>query len=204
MAGETPEHVQISKGEYETLMAIKGMMDKAWDSRDDGAAFRSLLKKVNPELKTPDDLAASTIAPIKTELDQTNTTVKGLGDKLDKFLDEYKTKEDTAVLSSQIDAAVGKFGLDDDGRRKMLERMKEKNSFDVEAAAAYIASQAPKPKPVSDHGLSGLGPDLFGTTRKSDEFEALHTGGDPFRPGGWFDQQAMKILNETPKEQAAA
>jgi len=201
MAGET-ENVTISKAAYETLMKIKSMMDGAWDNKDTGAAFRKILKQVNPDLKIPDELAESAIAPVKTEIEDTRKQVKGLAERLDKFLSENKDEKDTAALRKDLADAQKKYGLDEEGMTKVMQRMKDKNNPDVEAAAAFIAASAPKPQPLADHGLNSVGADLFGTTRKEDDYAELHTGGDPFKPGGWFDKQAIKIMNE-PTDQAA-
>lgn len=201
MAGE-PETVTISKAAHETLTAIKALMDKAWDSKDTGSQLRKLLKQVDPTLKVPEDIADSVIAPVKGEIDETRKEVKGMAERLDKFLAESKDKDDTASLRKDLATAQKRFGLDDEGLTKVMQRMKEKNNPDVESAAAWVASQAPKPQPISDHGITSLSADLFGTTKPDDQYKELQTGGDPFRPGGWFDREAIKILNE-PTEQAA-
>ena len=62
MAGENTETVAVPKAELDTLLAIKKMMDKSWDDKANGAAFRRMLKTSNPDLKIPDDLAESAIA----------------------------------------------------------------------------------------------------------------------------------------------
>lgn len=201
MADE-PNTVTVSKAEYQTLLRIREMSNRAWDHKEKGAQFRRILKDVNPELNIPDDLADSTIAPIKGEVDETRKEVKGLAERLDKFLEDNGNEKATTALKKDLDDAKKKYGLDDEGMTKVMQRMKDKNNPDVESAAAFIAASAPKPQPISDHGLNSIGLDLFGTTRQEDEFKELHTGGDPFKPGGWFDKTTTKILNE-PTEQAA-
>lgn len=196
------EKVEISKAEYDTLVGIRSLMDKAWDSKDKGSAFRRLLKDVDPTVKLPEDVADSVIAPVRTELDEVKNQFKATSDRLDAFLKDTKDEKDTNALRADLTAAQKKFGLDEEGMTKVMQRMRDKSNPDVEAAAAWVASQAPNPQPISDHGISSISADLFGTTKKEDEFEALHTGGDPFKPGGWFDREATKILNE-PTDQAA-
>jgi len=196
------ETVTVLKAELDTLRAIKALMDKTWDSKETGSKLRALLKTVDPNLKTPEDITDSVIAPVKGEMEETRKQVTGLTERLDKFLTETKDKDDTATLRADLAKAQKKFGLDDEGLTKVMQRMKDKSNPDVEAAAAWVASEAPKPMPISDHGITPLGADLFGTTKEDDKWKGLQTGGDPFRPGGWFDQEAIKILNE-PAEQAA-
>lgn len=203
MADLPAGQVAVAEAELATLRSIKAMMDRAWDGKDTGAAFRKMLKQANPDLKIPDDLAESAIAPIKGEVDEARKEVKGIGDKLDKFLTETKDREETTKLRTDIADSVKKFGLDDDGKTKMLERMKATNSFDVEAAAAWVAHQAPKPKPITDHGIGSMSADLFGTAKADNAFKDLHTGGDPFRAGGFFEQEANKVMTEFAQEAAA-
>lgn len=193
MAEET---VTVSKAAWDTLTNIKAMMDNTWDDKDTGAPLRALLKKKYPNLKTPEDITDSVVAPINARAEAAEKTAKETQDRLDKFLAESKDKEDTTTLRSELSAAQKKFGLDDEGLTKVMQRMKDKSNPDVEAAAAWVASSAPKPQPIADHGISSISADLFGTTKKDPNYEALQTGGDPFRPGGWFDQEAIKILNE--------
>ena len=188
--------VTMPEAEANTLRAIKALMDKAWDNKDTGAPLRALLKKVQPDLKTPEDVTDSVIAPVNARAEEAEKMAKATAERLDKFLAESKDKEDTTTLRSELSAAQKKFGLDDEGLTKVMQRMKDKNNPDVEAAAAWVASSAPKPQPIADHGISSISADLFGTTKKDPNYEALQTGGDPFRPGGWFDQEAIKILNE--------
>lgn len=202
MTTANADQVTVSKADYDTLTKIKALMDKAWDSKDTGPSLRKLLKTVEPGLKIPEDIADSVIAPVNTRLEGTEKSVKELGDRLTKFLDETTNEKATSRLRDELTSAQKKFGLDDEGMTKVMQRMKDKANPDVEAAAAWVASQAPKPQPISDHGISSISADLFGSTKQEDQWKALQTGGDPFRPGGWFDQTAAKILSE-PAEQAA-
>lgn len=199
MAEET---ITVTKAELETLRAIRAVMDKAWDSKETGSDFRKLLKKVDPNLRVPEDIADSVIAPVNARAEAAEKAAKETQERLDKFLAESKDKEDTATLRSELTAAQKKFGLDDEAMAKVMTRMKDKANPDVEAAAAWVAAQVPKPQPIADHGISSISADLFGTTKQEDAFKDLHTGGDPFKPGGWFDKEAAKILNE-PTDQAA-
>ena len=188
--------VTMSKAEADTLRGIKALMDKAWDNKETGAPLRSLLKKIQPDLKTPEDITDSVVAPINARAEEAEKMAKATSERLDKFLAETKDKDDTATLRADLSAAQKKFRLDDEGLTKVMKRMKEKNNPDVEAAAAWVAASAPKPQPIADHGMSSISADLFGTTKKDPISEARQSGGDPFRPGGWFDQEAIKILNE--------
>lgn len=196
------ETVTISKDSFETLTKIKALMDKTWDGKDTGGPLRALLKKVDPSIKIPEDVADSVIAPVNARAEAAEKAAKDTAERLDKFLAESKDKDDTATLRTELSSAQKKFGLDDEGLTKVMQRMKDKSNPDVEAAAAWVASQAPKPQPLADHGISGMSADLFGSTKQDEQWKDLQTGGDPFRPGGWFDREAIKILNE-PSEQAA-
>src|ERR1700721_2565218 len=175
---DTADTATVSKAELDSLRAIKAIMDKAWDNKETGASFRKMLKNVEPSIKIPDDLADSAIAPIKGEVDETKKLVTDFGARLDKFLTETKDKDDTAALRTDLAAAQKRFGLDDDGMKKVMERMRDKNNPDVEAAAAFLASRIPPRKSV-DVGMGGLGAGLFGSTAKDTNYEELQTGGDP-------------------------
>ena len=119
------ETVTVLKAELDTLRAIKALMDKTWDSKETGSKLRALLKTVDPNLKTPEDITDSVIAPVKGEMEETRKQVTGLTERLDKFLTETKDKDDTATLRADLAKAQKKFGLDDEGLTKVMQRMKD-------------------------------------------------------------------------------
>lgn len=200
------ETVTVSKAELDTLRNIRALMDKAWDNKEVGGPLRQLLKKVDPALKIPEDVTASVIEPVNAKLTETQNEVKGLNDRLTKFLDETSNEKATSALRTELSAAQKKFGLDDEGMTKVMQRMKDKNNPDAEAAAAFVASTIPKPELITDrHGIgAAMGVEAFGmgASEGDDAMKGLGNGEDPFKPGGWFDRTALKAINET-TEQAA-
>ena len=110
MAGEA-DTVTVSKAEHDTLVRIREMMNKTWDNKDTGAQFRKLLKQTNPDLKIPDDLAESAIAPVKTFLrqrDQVAWPLKILSELLspDEVLANWKAIKSTERVQRSRDVAA--------------------------------------------------------------------------------------------------
>src|ERR1700753_949989 len=123
MAGEA-ETITIPKSAYDTLTAIKNLMDKTWDSKETGSDLRKLLKKTDPTIKIPEDIADSVIAPVNARAEAAEKAAQATAERLDKFLAETKDKDDTAALRKDLSDAQKKFGLDDEGLTKVMQRMK--------------------------------------------------------------------------------
>jgi hypothetical protein len=116
-------------------------------------------------------------------------------DARDKREEEEKT---FAQMQAAVDTAVSKYGLTEEGRQKMLDRMKEtKNYTDPEGAAAAIAHDTPPPA-SSGPSWAPRKTDFYGTANPDEAFAKLHK--DP--EGAFLDDEIGKFL-KNPAQYAA-
>lgn len=155
----------------------KALADKLWfDKTPAGAAYRKMAKETFPDITIPEDTAELAVAPLRVELGETRTQ---LADALKRISAREKADSDMqaeVAMSQKIDAASREFGLTDSGREKMITRMKETGNFtDAQAAAAYVVSQMPKVTPTNTPTWMPQESNLFGSSKKEERWEALHT-----------------------------
>lgn len=171
------------------------LLNKMADDPAIGTQFKKLAKQVDGTLRFADLEAAE--AAQKPLLEQNKALEQRLAKIEADREDERQRREadtHTRALSDDIEQAARKFGLTDDGREKMKLRMTEKGSLDAEAAAAWVAAQAPKAAPSESSGaFAPAALNLYGSAEKEAQWEQLHT--DPIR---WQDAEVRKILAENP------
>ena len=195
MADAAPEQVTISKAEYDTLLGIRSMLDKGWNNKEKGSAFRRALKDAVPEARIPEDETDSVAGPIKKELEDLKASIQK--DKDDKAAAEKADKEAKfeARMRDDIARVQKEYNFDEEGMKKVFERMREKNNPDVDAAAAFIAKGLPKPQTVTDSGIAPLMADtksVFGAADGDDaDMALLHKD-----PWAFFNKKVPEIINE--------
>ena len=172
-------------------------MDKAFKNKTAiGATFRKALKEVEPNLNIPDEFADAVAAPINASLEELRAENKKLVERLDARDAKEKDDKDEREIRSDIDAAVKKYGLDDEGKQKVIERMAAKRSLDAEAAAAWFKSSLPKPESIRDTGIAPRMADIkdvFGQADGDEADLALLHGKNPM---DYFDRVASRIIHE--------
>jgi hypothetical protein len=172
------------------------LVDKLWARKDaTGVEFRKAAKELFPDINTPEEAIEVAAAPLRAEVDDLKTQLKGALDRLsakEKADDDLRVENDLAV---KISSAAREFGLTDQGRDKMMQRMKDTgNVSDPQAAAAWVVSQMPKPQPSNTPSWLPQKADLFGAAERNEQWEALHR--DPVK---YFDDQLRECFRDPEK-----
>lgn len=185
--------VTIDRATWDLHQRALGLLNKMADHPDEGIAFKKMAKKIDGTLQFADlDVAERLQKPIVERQTATEARIQAMEEERAAEKLARQEQEHVRTLSSDVDAAVKRFGLTDEGREKMTTRMKEKGNLDAEAAAAWVASQAPKAKP--SEGSGAFGPtalNAYGSAEIDETARALHE--DPIR---WQDAEIAKILAE--------
>lgn len=176
------------------------------DGGEAGRMFRAKAKELYPDVKTPEDSFEPVLAPMRAKLEETQTALQAALERLtDREKKDAEADED-ARLARAVEAATAKFRLTDDGRAKMLDRMKETHNYtDAEAAAAWVASTLPPPAPATPSWRT-KSVDFIQTHEGDDSLKRLHA--DPSRfmddeleafirdPDGFTKQFAPEYFNQ--------
>ena len=165
------------------------LLGSVWDDPELGGKLRAKAKEKYPDVKLPEDSVAPVLAPLQAQ-------IKALTEKLedrDKRDAEREKKESetssAAKLQADVEAAVSKFNLTEEGRKAMLERMIAQGSTDADAAAALIAHAAPKPATAPKFMPQKI--NLYGSAESEEKYKLLHT-----RPDDFFDSEVTELLND--------
>jgi hypothetical protein len=176
----------------EAQIKAEKLLNKLWNDATAGDRVRKLAKEEYPETKIVDDIVAPFVAPLEAQN-------KALQARLDK-IEEERAKERAAweesqhqtTFQSQIEAARRSYSLTDEGFNKMLDRMKEQNNPDAEAAAAWVASKTPAPIKGPTWAPQDL--NLFGSKTEEEGMRELHND-----PVGYQDRQIAEFLKNPDK-----
>lgn len=161
-----------------------------WNDPSFGPKIREVAKKQFSDITTLDD--DPVVAQLKAQVEAQTKMVSDLLEsqkKRDEAADQAKSIAD---LQAEVDAAAKQFGLTDEGRAKMLDRMKERKSLDPMAAAALIAHQTPPETPRPTWAPRKL--NLFGSAERDESWKKLHTD-----PDGYLDEELHKFSQDPDK-----
>ena len=168
-----------------------------------GAQVRAKAKAKFPEanLEFPEDRFEPAMAPLRAQLEAATAAQKALEDKLAERDAKEAEKAVERQFTTSLESAREKYGLDDEGFNKALDRMREtKNYTDADAAAAWVAQNAPKPKATPPSYLGPQNINLFGSSDRDDKFELLHR--DPM--GKFLDAEFNEFYADPDKYVAEA
>lgn len=148
------DDVVMSASEAKALKGAYDLMNKLYSHPEKGMDFKKLAKGAGfnvPELDTIEKVTK----PYDEKMTAYEAENKKLKDRLDKWEADNLSEKEEAALSKEIKAVQKESGLTEEGMKKVIERMKEKNNLDVEAAAAWVLSKEPKPQPTkTSHNFS--------------------------------------------------
>lgn len=192
---EAAKMVEMTEAEAQSLQQAKALLDGLWNSKTTGAKFKRVLKEHNPNFSIPEiDIVDEAKKPIDEKLTAHEKTIEALQKRLDERDTKDKDDKEQRDLQSEIDTVKKKYSLTEDGLNKVIDRMKEKKSYDPEAAAAWVVAQQPKTEIARDSKLGLPGKmNLFGSSTKDDAWKDLHDTSDPYKH---FDKEVTKIFEK--------
>jgi len=187
------DQVTLPKATADVYQRSAALLDKLLGTPDTALEAERLIKRVNPEAKFErSEIAALYTKPIQDELATTREELAALKKQAEEERAARAEHDREAKLMERLTKAQRKHGFDEATMTKVMERMREQNNPDVEAAAAFIAESVPKPAPVAGNNTFPGTLDVYGTQSKSEEFKGFH---DNWRTA--FDGEVRKILADS-------
>jgi hypothetical protein len=158
-----------------------------------------LVAKINPTATFPmRDAREAVIAPVMGELEKERARVAALEAK-------WAAKEEAEAaaasrraedaLMARLDRVKAKRGFSDEMMSNVMDRMREQNNPDVDAAAAWVAESIPKPAPATGHDFLPSGVDPLGLNANKDFFDGLMDTG-PKGADLWLDKTLRSIASD--------
>lgn len=189
------DDVTMSAEQAKVLQGAYNLMNKLY-SGEKAMPFKKMVKEAGfnvPELDTIEQVTK----PYDEKLTAYEKKFKDLEDKLAKKETEELDAKELSKLERDIDKYKKEYGVTDDGVKKVIDRLKETKSADVEAAFAWMVSKEPKAQPTkSSHNFSQskfTGKDLS-RGQDTESVEKLLSGkmsGDDY-----FDHVVNDVLND--------
>ena len=192
---------EISDNELAVLRRAEGLLNKMISDPKDGTNTKRQIKALVPEAKFPElEILDSVSAPLTARLSEQEKENKALRDRFDTWEKSQKDSKEENALQARLDRAKNSYGFTSEGMQKLIERMKAENSADVEATAAWVASQERKAKPISDSALMPSALNLYGSNSASADIDVVALNKDPQK---WADEKMIQMLNEFANQDAA-
>lgn len=187
----------------DTELAVKNravaLLDRMWNDPKEGMTFKKKVKELVPDAKIPElDIIASATAPLVAEIEEQKKANKTLAGRLDNWEKSHKDSREENDLQLQLNSIKKQYSFTDEGMQKVIDRMRSKNNPDAEAAAAWVASQERKSRPVTDSALLPSAMNLFGSNSEDETWAELNKD-----PRGWADRELVKMINEFAEADAA-
>lgn len=183
--------VEIDDGELANLRAGYNLVNRLHNDPKTSDRIRAAIKDIDPDLKLPDQPVDVRVKPIEEQVGKLAETVESLAKLHKEDMEARRNSSEDAALSARIAAAANRFDFNDEGRKQLIERLVAQKSSDVEGAAALIAADNPKPRPMPSSGFPHLA-DPFGVRGSTDEnMKLLHT--DPDR---WQQETIEQLVAE--------
>lgn len=190
---------EISDAQLELANKYQSLYNKLWNDPKEGLAFKRKVKELVPEAQIPElDMIDTTVKPFEEKMAKQAEENKALKDRLDNIEKRSKDEKEESDLVKSLDSARKKFHLTDEGFDKAVARMKEMNNPDAEAAAAWVASQEKKARPVGSSSFAPSALNLYGSNKVDESMADLHR--DPI---AWQDATIQTMLDEFAAQEAA-
>lgn len=191
--------VEISEAEDALRKKYEHLYNRLWNDPKEGLNFKRKVKELVPDAQIPElDMIDTTVRPFEEKLAKQAKDNEALVARLDAIEKAKKDGDDESALVKSLDSARKKFSLTDEGFDKAITRMKEMNNPDAEAAAAWVASQEKKAKPVGSSSFAPAALNLYGSNKVDDTLADLHRD-----PVAWQDSTIQTMLDEFAAQDAA-
>ena len=185
VAAKTPEQVAQSR--------LLELAQDLWNDAELGPKVQAKAKAKWPDAKTTNEVVDPWLNPLREENAKLAKALEEMREEraAEKKAAEQKTSEQS--FAAMLDKVRRDFSLTDEGVDKVVARMKEAGAYDVEAAAALVARQAP-PAPVPGPTWAPQSLNLFGSKDFDEARARLHR--DPI---GHMDAELSEFVRDPDK-----
>lgn len=182
---------EIDDNELAILKRAHGLLDSLYNDPKHGMSFKKMMKEKLPDARIPElDIVENVTKPYDEKISALEAENKKFREDMEAWQKKQADREEEQQVRLTLDDVQKKYKLTDDGMSKVVERMKEKNNPDAEAAAAFILRQQPTPKPATPAAYLPSELNLYGSSTADEQYADLNK--DPVK---WFDRQCAEILN---------
>lgn len=174
------------------LKALAQLFGQLWNDPEHGETIQRAAKKHKPDITILDDNPVVVKTRAQLAEMETKTTA------LQTAFDEYRAGAEREKAESKLRESLGKvqtqFGFSDEKMADVIKTMQDRQLVDPEAAALIVREAMPKTPPQSASSkFFDTKADMWGTTRRDEKWEKLHTD-----PDGFFADVVNEVFTEMP------
>lgn len=201
------EIVEVPRSQLETLQRAGRLLDSLaadrsrWDNPADRLAFMRQVKKDIPSVSIPElDIAEPMLAPVREQIAGLQTQLQGALDREAERTKKDADRDADAGLMKLLDKTQAKYRLNEEGRKLMVDRMRDQGSMDAEAAATFVLHHFHTPDPVGEGTMAPGAVDIFNFNKaaEDDSMRRLHSN-----PERWFEEETAKMVDAFKRGEAA-
>lgn len=167
--------------------------EQVWHDPKHGMKLKALVKEAIPDSNIPELDMLNQTNKIRdeafTKVEELAKELAALKEDNKKRLEDQKAKEEDASFAARLESVRKSKNFTEAGMQKVIDRMKEHNNPDVEAAAAWVISQEPKVPTQSAYSPQTM--DIYGSHSGDKKWEELNRN-----PLAFFDREVAEILND--------
>lgn len=182
MSDTNVDIISIPRERHELFARSAALLDNMLTDPRTADQAESLVQLVNPQAKFPmRERREAIAAPFMGELEKERKAREALEAKIaareEREAAEAQAKHEAALLE-RMEKVKAKRGFSDEMMQRVMDRMRDNNSPDVEGAAAFVAESVPKPAPATGHDFLPTTVDPYGATSGDEKWKALHANSD--------------------------
>ena len=189
---------EINDAELLELRQAHGLLKALYADGAVGIDFKKLVKRKFPQASIPDLEAVVKVDELGGTLGKKfDELSKGITEKVDGFLNartKERQDEDVAVFAAKIDKISKDRGYTEEGQKKLLELMKERNIANPEDAAIIFEARQPK-TPAKPRAFSSRMAFVSPDGKDDASFKALMDD-----PEQWMMDEMYTALGENNQE----
>jgi len=190
-----PGVVQVDSGQLTLVQNGANLLERMLGDPRTAEQAEKLVETLNPSAEFPlRRQREAVLTPVMAELEKERARVAALEAKWAEREAKDREREEKAQetdLARRLSAIQAKRGFSDETMQKVMNRMREENNPDIEAAAAWVSESLPRPGPMAGHDYLPSTVDPFGTASDDAAWANLHKN-----PTRWQDDELRSIIRD--------
>ena len=192
---ESMETVAVSRGDFEIGRRATALLNQMLGNPKHADAVEKVIQEINPQAQFPGRaVREAQYAPMHAELAKEREARGALEARIeareaaDRERDNRRAERD---IETQLTEVKRRHGFSDDALDKVVQRMREKNNPDIDAAAAFVAQSMPRPAPAVGHDFLPAQVDNYGLASGDEAWSGLHKN-----PDAWMTKELRSIIHD--------
>lgn len=195
MSGNQEEFIQVPRSQHDLHLKSASILSQMLGDPRTAAEAEKIVATINPHAQFPERARReAAMAPMNAALDAERAARTALEERIaareaKDAAAEQRSQE--AELTNRLDSVRNRRGFSEETMNKVIQRMRDQNNPDVDAAAAWVAESVPKPGPASGNDFLPSNIDVYGSQGTDEKWKSLHES-----PDRWLTKELRDISRD--------